>query len=87
MVTFTYSSGSILKNPEKALQKFSMDIAVERQNVLEKLKGKKVKVLLKDNEVKECYFQTADLTHFTYKLIDDNKSKKTLLKNLILRTD
>ncbi len=87
MVTFTYSSGSILKNPEKALQKFSMDMALERQNVLEKLKGKKVKVLLKDNEIKECYFQTADLTHFTYKNLDDKKTKKTLLKNLILRTD
>ena len=87
MVTFTYSSGSILKNPELALQKFSMDIAVERQNVLERLRGKKVKVLLKNNEVKECYFQNADLTHFTYKLLDDSRSKKTLLKNLILRTD
>ena len=87
MVTFTYSSGSILKNPEKTLQKFSMDIMLERQKVLEKLKGKKVKVLLKDNEIKECYFQTADLTHFTYKFLDENKTKKTVLKNLILRTD
>lgn len=87
MVTFTYPSGSILKNPELALQKFSMDVTLERQNVLERLKGKKVKVLLKNNEVKECFFQNADLTHFTYKLLDDNKSRKTLLKNLVLRTD
>ena len=87
MVTFTYSSGSILKNPEKTLKKFSMDIISERQQVLEKLKDKKVKVLLKDNEVKDCFFQNADLTHFTYKLLDDKKTKKTLLKNLILRSD
>ena len=64
-----------------------MDLTLERQNVLEKLKGKKVKVLLKNNEVQECYFQNADLTHFTYKLLNDSRSKKTLLKNLILRTD
>ena len=85
MVNFTYTSGGLLKNPQKTLQKFSVEVMMKRDEVIEKLKGKKVKVLTRDQEMKECTFINADNTHFTYRLLDDNKTRKTLLKNLILK--
>lgn len=86
MVSFKYSSESLLKNPEKSLQQFSIDIFVQREMILSKLKDKRVKVLLKDDKIRDCIFINADLTHFTYKLLDETKSRKTLLRNLILRS-
>ena len=82
MVTFKYKSSEILKTPDKMLQQFSMDSFQERNLIIENLKGKNVKVL-KDNEVKDCIFINADLTHFTYKFSKDDRSKKTLLSNLV----
>tara|TARA_B100000214_G_C23971794_1_gene630560 strand:+ start:1557 stop:1823 length:267 start_codon:yes stop_codon:yes gene_type:complete len=85
MVNFTYTSGGLLKNPQKTLQKFSVEIMIKRDEIIEKLKGRRVKVMTRDQEIKECTFISADATHFTYKLLDDNKTRKTLLKNLILK--
>ena len=83
MVTFTYPNKDVLQSPESVLQKFSMDLTLEREKALEKLKGKKVKIISR-NDIIDGYFRDSDLTHFTYKTIDEGKTKKTLLKNLIL---
>ena len=85
MVVYDYSRGTLLKNPENTLKQFSFEMMIQRQKVINNIKNKKVKVMLKNKEVKECYFQDADMTHFTYKFSEEDSPKKTLLKNLILR--
>jgi|TARA_B100000524_G_C23443108_1_gene296005 hypothetical protein len=83
MVTFTYPSKDVLQSPEIVLQKFSMDLTLEREKTLEKLKGKKIQIISR-NDIINGYFRDSDLTHFTYRTINEGKIKKTLLKNLIL---
>lgn len=86
MATFNYHSSEILLDPNKVLNMFSIDVLIKRDKIIEKMLNKKVYVK-NNNEVKECVFLGADMTHFKYRYLDENKIRKTALKNIILRTN
>tara|TARA_E500000178_G_C16725671_1_gene619222 strand:+ start:173 stop:427 length:255 start_codon:yes stop_codon:yes gene_type:complete len=83
MTVFDYSNSRLIKDYNSIQQQFSIDSFSKREELIEKLKNKKVKRIVKTGEVQDCTFLGANNESFFY-TEPGKKIQKASLNKLVL---
>lgn len=84
MTVFEYSGAKLIKEYNSIQQQFSIDAFSKREELIEKLKNKRVKRIAKAGEIQDCIFLGANNEYFFF-TDSEKKTKKAPLHKLVLR--
>ena len=83
MVNLHLNSLKLIKDAEYALSTLAIQMYKEREDYIEKLKGKKVIVRLRNGDNTEATFLEANLNNFKYSVKGSEKTYSAALSSLV----